>query len=75
MCIYVYVVYVSIVAGEHRKLSSTLAGLNLNELVPRFISANSGLYAHYVFNTLDPNRTGIVSFEVSNFNITPNDVP
>lgn len=28
-------------------------------------SANTGLYAHYVFNTLDQDRSGIVSFEVS----------
>lgn len=28
-------------------------------------AANSGLYAHYVFNTLDSDRSGIVSFEVS----------
>lgn len=29
------------------------------------LAANSGLYAHYVFNTLDSDRSGIVSFEVS----------
>lgn len=28
------------------------------------VSANSSMYAHYVFNTLDQKRTGIVSFEV-----------
>lgn len=27
--------------------------------------ANTGLYAHYVFNTLDQDHSGIVSFEVS----------
>lgn len=26
--------------------------------------ANTGLYAHYVFNTLDSDHSGIVSFEV-----------
>ena len=28
-------------------------------------AANTALYAHYVFNTLDSDRSGIVSFEVS----------
>lgn len=27
--------------------------------------ANTGLYAHYVFNTLDKEHTGTLSFEVS----------
>lgn len=34
-----------------------------NEIVRLFL-ANSGMYAHYVFNTLDQSRSGIVSFEV-----------
>lgn len=29
--------------------------------------ANTGLYAHYLFNSLDSDRSGIVSFEVSRF--------
>lgn len=28
-------------------------------------AANTGLYAHYVFKTLDSDHSGIVSFEVS----------
>jgi hypothetical protein len=28
-------------------------------------TANTGLYAHYVFNTLDKDHTGTLSFEVS----------
>lgn len=27
-------------------------------------TANTGLYAHYVFNSLDSDHSGIVSFEV-----------
>lgn len=34
-------------------------------LLPFFLTANTGLYAHYVFNTLDKDHTGILSFEVS----------
>lgn len=30
---------------------------------PTAIEANTGLYAHYVFNTLDKDHTGILSFE------------
>lgn len=32
---------------------------------PFLLAANTGLYAHYVFNTLDRDHTGILSFEVS----------
>lgn len=45
--------------------------LNLNHLFlfrllfPLFSTANTGLYAHYVFNTLDKDHTGTLSFEVS----------
>lgn len=31
------------------------------------LTANTGLYAHYVFNTLDKDHTGTLSFEVSSF--------
>jgi hypothetical protein len=30
-----------------------------------YSTANTGLYAHYVFNTLDKDHTGTLSFEVS----------
>lgn len=30
-----------------------------------FFTANTSLYAHYVFNTLDKDHTGMLSFEVS----------
>ena len=29
------------------------------------VSANTSQYAHYVFNTLDQDRSGLLSFEVS----------
>lgn len=37
---------------------------DITELKFSLFTANTGLYAHYVFNTLDSDRSGIVSFEV-----------
>lgn len=36
-------------------------------------AANTGLYAHYVFKTLDSDRSGIVSFEVSHLRTSVNE--
>lgn len=66
------------IAFEHIGLSSFarktefLMEFSLLHTVSRYHSpffihfaANTGLYAHYVFKTLDSDRSGIVSFEVS----------
>lgn len=44
---------------------STIKKLNYLHFGCLYFTANTGLYAHYVFKTLDSDRSGIVSFEVS----------
>lgn len=38
---------------------------NINYASKLYTPANPTLYAHYVFNTLDQDHSGIISFEVS----------
>lgn len=46
------------------QIECTFNSMEPHFLVP-LVAANSGMYAHYVFNTLDQSRRGVVSFEVS----------